>query len=121
VLRRGAQTESVPRRSRSKLSFEGWQLDCSSRQLHDPAGVRISLTGAEFDLLMAFCEHAEKVLTRDQLMDLTHGRVMGPFDRSIDVLVSRLRQKIERNTRSPEFILTIRSGGYLFSPRVELQ
>jgi two-component system, OmpR family, response regulator len=121
VLRRGAQTESVPRRSRSKLSFEGWQLDCSSRQLHDPAGVRISLTGAEFDLLKAFCEHAEKVLTRDQLMDLTHGRVMGPFDRSIDVLVSRLRQKIERNTRSPEFILTIRSGGYLFSPRVELQ
>jgi two-component system OmpR family response regulator len=121
VLRRSAQTESVPRRAHSKLSFEGWQLDCSSRQLHDPAGVRISLTGAEFDLLLAFCEHDGIVLTRDQLMDLTHGRAMGPFDRSIDVLVSRLRQKIERNTRSPEFIQTIRSGGYLFSPRVERQ
>jgi len=121
VLRRSAQTESVPRRAHAKLSFEGWQLDCSSRQLHDPAGVRISLTGAEFDLLQAFCEHDGIVLTRDQLMDLTHGRVMGPFDRSIDVLVSRLRQKIERNTRSPEYIQTIRSGGYLFSPRVERQ
>jgi two-component system OmpR family response regulator len=121
VLRRSAQTESVPRRAHYKLSFEGWLLDCSSRQLHDPAGVRISLTGAEFDLLQAFCEHDGIVLTRDQLMDLTHGRAMGPFDRSIDVLVSRLRQKIERNTRSPEFIQTIRSGGYLFSPRVERQ
>jgi two-component system OmpR family response regulator len=121
VLRRTARSESVPRRAHFNLRFEGWQLDCSLRQLHDPAGVRISLTGAEFDLLQAFCEHDGIVLSRDQLMDMVHGRVMGPFDRSIDVLVSRLRQKIERNTRSPEFIQTVRSGGYLFSPRVERQ
>jgi len=121
VLRRGAQTESAPLRSRSKLLFAGWQLDCSLRQLHDPTGARISITGAEFDLLHAFCENAGRVLTRDQLMDLTHGRAMGPYDRSIDVLVSRLRQKIERNTRSPEIIQTIRSGGYLFLPKVERQ
>ncbi len=121
VLRRGSQAESVAQRSRSKLIFAGWELDCSLRQLRDPASVLISLTGAEFDLLQAFCEHAGRVLTRDQLMDLTHGRVMGPFDRSIDVLVSRLRQKIERNTRNPELIQTIRSGGYLFSPKVERQ
>jgi len=58
------------------------------------------------------------VLTRDQLLDLTQGRAAGPFERSIDVLISRIRQKIERDTRNPEFIRTIRSGGYLFTPEV---
>lgn len=119
VLRRGSSGPTA--QHRAKLTFSGWQLDCALRQLHDPAGAPVGITGAEFDLLQAFCEHAGRVLTRDQLMDLTRGRISGPYDRSIDVLVSRLRQKIERNSRAPEFIQTIRSGGYLFTPEVERQ
>jgi two-component system, OmpR family, response regulator len=121
VLRRKTGTESIPKLTNCKLMFARWELDCSLRQLRDPTGTRVSITGAEFELLQAFCEHAGRVLTRDQLIDLTRGRITGPFDRSIDVLVSRLRQKIEHNSRSPEFIQTIRSGGYLFTPKVERQ
>lgn len=121
VLRRSGRGESSMPASQCRLAFAGWQLDCSLRQLSDPMGTRVSITGAEFDLLRAFCEHAGRVLTRDQLIDFTHGRVAGPFDRSIDVLVSRLRQKIEHNSRNPEFIQTIRSGGYLFTAKVERQ
>jgi two-component system OmpR family response regulator len=119
VLRRGSTGSAA--QHRATLAFAGWQLDCAMRQLRDPTGARVGITGAEFDLLQAFCEHAGRVLTRDQLMDLTRGRISGPYDRSIDVLVSRLRQKIEQNSRAPEFIQTIRSGGYLFTPDVERQ
>lgn len=119
VLRRGPMTGPVAAGLQRIIRFAGWELDCSRRQLRDPEGTQINVTGAEFDLLHAFCEHSGRVLTRDQLLDLTRGRVTGPFDRSIDVLVSRLRQKIERNSRNPEFIQTIRSGGYLFTPKVE--
>src|SRR5919199_3953522 len=97
----------------------GWRLDPGLRQLENPEGARVAVTGAEFDLLHAFCERPRRVLSRDQLLDLTQGRVAGPYERSIDVLVSRLRQKIERDPREPEFIKTIRSGGYVFTPRVE--
>ncbi len=121
VLRRGTRSEPSVAGAPYRLAFAGWQLDCSLRQLSDPNGTRVSVTRAEFDLLRALCEHAGRVLTRDQLIDLTQGRVTGPFDRSIDVLVSRLRQKIERNSRDPEFIQTIRSGGYLFTAKVERQ
>jgi two-component system, OmpR family, response regulator len=120
VLRRGPLSGPVAQ-DRAKLTFAGWQLDCALRQLRDPIGARVGITGAEFDLLQAFCEHAGRILTRDQLIDLTRGRIGGPYDRSIDVLVSRLRQKIERNPRAPELIQTIRSGGYLFTPDVERQ
>lgn len=101
------------------VSFAGWKLNLTSRELFSPAGAKIAVTGAEFDLLHAFCERPGRVLSRDQLLDLTQGRIAGPYERSIDVLVSRLRQKIERDPREPEFIKTIRSGGYLFTPRVE--
>ena len=117
VLRRGSRPNST--QAHSTMTFAGWQLDCSQRQLRDPGGSRVSITGAEFDLLQAFCERAGRLLTRDQLIDCTRGRVGGPFDRSIDVLVSRLRQKIERNSRTPELIQTVRSEGYLFTPKVE--
>ncbi len=120
VLRRGSRSGSMAR-ERTKLAFAGWELDCATRQLRHSGGARVAITGAEFELLLAFCEHAGRILTRDQLIDLTRGRVSGPFDRSIDVLVSRLRQKIERNSRAPELIQTIRSGGYLFTPEVERQ
>ena len=104
--------------SASVLGFLGWKLDLRIRQLKNPNGTRVPLTGAEFDLLQTFCKRPGRVLSRDQLLDLTRGRAAMPFDRSIDVLVSRLRQKIERDPRDPELIMTIRSGGYMFAAEV---
>jgi two-component system, OmpR family, response regulator len=119
VLRRvSASAQSVEHRSR-KLSFMGWQIDCVLRELKDPNGTRIMLTGAEFCLLQVMCERAGRVLSRDQLLDLTQARAVGSLGRSIDVLISRLRRKIERDLRDPEVIKTVRSGGYLFAPTVE--
>ncbi len=100
------------------LTFEGWRIHPGLRQLHNPAGVRIGLTGAEFDLLLALCQHPRRVLSRDQLLDFTQGRSAAPFDRSIDVLVSRIRQKIEADARDPQLIKTVRLGGYVFTPEV---
>jgi two-component system, OmpR family, response regulator len=119
VLRRvsaGAQAAALRAR---KLSFMGWQIDCLLRELRDPNGARIILTGAEFCLLQVMCERAGRVLSRDQLLDLTQARTAGSLGRSIDVLISRLRRKIERDLRDPEIIKTVRSGGYLFAPAVE--
>ena len=100
----------------ASLLFAGWQLDLSLRRLRNPEGASITLTGAEFELLQAFCEHPNRILSRDQLLDMTQGRdAAGPFDRSIDVLVSRLRQKLEKTPRDPELIKTVRAGGYVFS------
>jgi two-component system OmpR family response regulator len=73
------------------------------------------LSAGEFDLLVAFAEHPQRVLNRDQLLDLTHGRAEVPFDRSIDMQVSRLRRKIEADPKEPELIKTVRGGGYLFT------
>ncbi|MBN4096146.1 MULTISPECIES: response regulator [Methylobacterium] len=117
ILRRVA-AEAPDADERRRLHFSGWTLDVSLRQVLSPEGARISITGAEFDLLHALCLRPGRVLSRDQLLDLTQGRAAGPFERSIDVLISRIRQKIERDTRNPEFIRTIRSGGYLFTPEV---
>ena len=89
------------------------------RELRDPNGTKIVLTGAEFCLLEVLCERSGRVLRRHQLLDLTHGRTAGSLERSIDVLVSRLRRKIERDQHDPEIIKTVRSGGYLFAPTVE--
>jgi two-component system OmpR family response regulator len=118
VLRRGANDTVAEFRGDSIFTFEGWRLDPNIRQLHDPDGARVALTGAEFDLLFAFCERPRRVLSRDQLIDLTQGRSAAPFERSIDVLVSRLRQKMEKDPKEPRLIQTIRSGGYMFSPAV---
>lgn len=100
------------------LTFEGWQVDLTLRQLHSPAGARIVLTSGEFDLLVAFCQHPQRVLTRDQLLDLTHGRAAKAFDRSVDISVSRLRRKIEIDAKAPKIIATVRSGGYFFAAAV---
>jgi two-component system, OmpR family, response regulator len=120
VLRRGGASQDEDKRTGAVIVFDGWHLDPNVRQLHDADGARVALTGAELDLLLVFCERPRRVLSRDQLIDLTKGRVAGPFERSIDVLVSRLRQKMEKDPREPTLIQTIRSGGYLFSPEVKL-
>ena len=79
----------------------------------------VELTSGEFDLLLVFLERPQLVLRRDQLMDLARGRGAAAFDRSIDVQVSRLRRKIEHDSKAPELIKTVRSGGYVFTPIVE--
>lgn len=119
VLRRVGGTAPPELSESTVLTFAGWRLDKAVRRLLNPLGERVALTGAELDLLLAFCERPRRVLSRDQLLDLTQGRAAAPFERSIDVLVSRLRQKMEPNPRAPELIQTIRSGGYMFSPEIQ--
>jgi two-component system OmpR family response regulator len=79
----------------------------------------VGLTSGEFEMLVAFAEHPHQVLSRDQLLDLTRGRDSSPFDRSVDVQVSRLRRKIEPDPKVPSLIVTVRSGGYVFTPNVD--
>ncbi|MGR7997733.1 MULTISPECIES: response regulator [unclassified Xanthobacter] len=118
VLRRlrgsGAQTAS----GRHLLCFSGWTLDTRRRELTDPAGVVVDLSTGEYDLLLTFLEHPQRVLTRDQLMDAAKNRTATGFDRAIDIQVSRLRKKIERG-EGPEIVKTVRGAGYFFSPDVE--
>ena len=89
------------------------------RELISPQGTQIAITGAEFDLLQVMCERHGRVLSRQQLLDLTQGRNPGPFERSVDILVSRLRRKIEADPQRPDIIKTVRPIGYLFKPTVE--
>ncbi|MDP1606115.1 MAG: response regulator [Rhodocyclaceae bacterium] len=96
--------------------FGPFSLDIASRRLLKD-GVEIRLTGAEFDLLAAFIARPNRVLSRDSLVDLLKGYDRDPFDRSIDILVTRLRRKIETDTAAPAYIRTVRGEGYLFTPR----
>lgn len=96
------------------LRFDRWLLDINRRELVDEEGVGLSLSTAEFDLLRVFLERPQRVLSRDQLLDLARGREAVAFDRAIDTLVSRLRRKLERDPKNPELIKTIWGGGYLF-------
>jgi len=119
VLRR-AQCAPAPLRAvgRKVLCFESWRLDTGRRRLESPNGLVVDLSAGEFDLLVAFAEHPQRVLNRDQLLDLTHGRAEAPFDRSIDMQVSRLRRKIEGDPKEPSLIKTVRGGGYVFTAKV---
>ena len=121
-----ARMKSVLRRARSApadmptgrsdiLYFADWKLDIGRRRLESRRGLLVDLSSGEFDLLVALAEHPQRVLNRDQLLDLTHGRAEVPFDRSIDMQISRLRRKIEANRTLPELIKTVRGGGYLFT------
>ncbi len=122
--RRGGDALSLPagrKGAKRVYSFEGWRVDAAKREVLSPDNVLITLTSGEIDLLLAFVEHAQSVLTRDHLVELTRHRGSDGNDRSIDILVSRIRRKIERNPRAPRFIKTVRSGGYLFAPAVTLE
>jgi two-component system OmpR family response regulator len=112
VLRRNApETRKDPQRQIYR--FAGWTMDCSRRRLMAPGEVRVELTAAEFNLLTTFVQSAQRVLSRDQLIELAGG---DSYDRSIDILVSRLRRKMEDDPRTPRLIMTVRNGGYQFMP-----
>ncbi|MFV2001982.1 MAG: response regulator, partial [Paracoccaceae bacterium] len=102
------------------LLFDNWQLDVGLRCLKSSGGTLVDLSAAEFDLLAAFVEHPQQVLSRDQLLDLARGKVEIPFDRKIDMQVSRLRHKIEADPKHPSLIQTVRGGGYVFTAKVTL-
>jgi two-component system OmpR family response regulator len=119
VLRRTALAAgSAPEAGTRLMTFDNWQLNCVARSLTNPEGSLVTLTSAEFDLMQALCERAGRTLSRDQLVDITQGRSAGAFERSVDILISRIRRKIERDPHRPEMIKTVRSGGYLFTPDV---
>lgn len=118
LLRRASYSKVGSDRLRP-LRFNGWRIDPLRRQLHDPQDTRIPLTTAEFDLLLAFCRNPGRVLTREELLTLTHAGLAGPIERSVDVHVSRIRQKIEADPREPVLLKTVRLGGYMFTADVE--
>ncbi len=103
------------------LAFGTWQLDTSARHLIDSEGTIVALSGAEYRLLRVFVDHPQRVLNRDQLLNLTQGREAEMFERSIDLLVSRLRQRLNDDAREPAYIKTVRSEGYVFSMPVEIK
>ncbi|MBP1852819.1 winged helix-turn-helix domain-containing protein [Rhizobium halophytocola] len=112
------KSDDVAGHRQDMLMFDQWCLDPNTRQLWDPAHSPIRLTGVEFDLLEAFCRHSGMTLSRRQLMEFTHAGISQSVERSIDVHISRLRHKIQDRGASPRLILTIRSGGYRFTPLV---
>src|SRR6185437_14352250 len=118
VLRRRDDARAGPAGGKHLYRFAGWSLDGAMRRLFDPSGARVELTGAEFEMLLVFCERPGRALSRDQIIELTQGREASPSERSVDILISRLRRKLERDPRDPELLQTIRSSGYLFSPEV---
>ena len=104
--------------SPERLAFNGWTLDTRTQHLTSPDGLVVPLSQAEFRLLQTLLIHPNRALTRDQLLDLTQGRDARPFDRSIDVLIGRLRRHLSDDAREPELIKTVRGRGYMLAARV---
>jgi two-component system OmpR family response regulator len=102
------------------LAFGKWRLDTTARHLLDSEGTIVTLSGGEYRLLRVFLDHPQRVLNRDQLLNLTQGRDADLFDRSIDLLVSRLRHRLQDDARDPAYIKTVRSEGYVFTYAVEV-
>jgi two-component system, OmpR family, response regulator len=122
VMRRATDTQDSAtsgERIARPLRFAGWTLEPARRRLLNPEGVEVPLTGGEYDLLFALLERANRVLTRDMLLDLLRGRQAGPFDRAIDVAVSRLRRKLDDQGGGAQLIKTVRGGGYVLAATVE--
>lgn len=124
VLRRleaGRGTAPATDQPRRIAVFAGFRFDLVARTLHDGAGACIDLTSGEFELLRAFVQQPNQVLSRDVLMNSIHGREAGPYDRAIDMQIGRLRRKIEADPERPALIKSVRGAGYLFVPAVEHQ
>lgn len=120
VLRRTASASEPETPSRSGgLSFAGWHLDTQGRRLFNAEGHEVELTTGEYDLLTVFAEHPNKVLSRDQLLQATRNRDAAPFDRAIDMQITRLRRKIEPDADKPVLIKAVRGAGYIFTSTVQ--
>lgn len=122
VLRRSQDktTQTTKKSDESDIyEFAGWQMETASRRLISPEKIEIILSAGEYALLNTFVTRPRRVLSRDQLLELLHNRTYGPFDRSVDIQVSRLRQKLGDDPKKPHIIKTVRGGGYLFAPPVE--
>jgi len=117
VLRRSSRN-SLPLAEDEMFHFEGWTLDPLKRRLSDPEGANVAISSAEFRLLIAFLEHPRQVLDRDRLLEMVQGREAHLFDRAVDNQVSRLRRKIEADTRNPQLIQTVWGGGYMLASDV---
>lgn len=117
VLRRVADRPGATAPSR-RFAFDRFVIDLDARQLGDAAGAPVTLTSGEFDLLACFVDRPRRVLSRDQILDRLRGRGAEPFDRTVDMLVSRLRRKLGEASPGTELISTVRNGGYLFTPTV---
>lgn len=117
VLRRASRS-AAPGLDNEVFLFEGWQLDPLKRRLIDPEGAVVAISSVEFRLLMAFLEHPRQVLNRDRLLDMVQGREAHLFDRAVDNQVSRLRRKIEVDSRNPQIIQTVWGGGYMLATDV---
>jgi two-component system OmpR family response regulator len=120
VLRRSRENvDAVDARQRPKrYLFDRWKLDTGAHELLRDDGVTVPLSTGEYDLLLAFVERPQRVLSRDQLLDLARGRVANSLDRSIDTQVSRLRKKLELDPTAPKLVRTIWGGGYMFNAAV---
>ncbi|MGV7030547.1 response regulator transcription factor [Methylobacterium symbioticum] len=119
VLRRSAMTPTAAAARPEVMSFDGWRLDLRSRTLTDPVGAAVDLSGGEFDLLVVFLEHPGRVLGRDQILEMSRGRLAAPSDRSVDTLVSRLRRKLEPPEGASPVIKTVRGSGYVLAAKVD--
>lgn len=117
VLRRSSRS-AAPSTENDAFVFEGWHLDPLKRRLTDPEGAAVAISSVEFRLLVAFLEHPRQVLNRDRLLDMVQGREAHLFDRAVDNQVSRLRRKIETDSRNPQLIQTVWGGGYMLATDV---
>jgi two-component system phosphate regulon response regulator OmpR len=118
VMRRlqAGPAPGAPARAGARLAIGRCTLDVAARQLFDREGSEVALTAMEFDLLKAFLDHPNQVLSRDRLLTLTRNREWEPFDRSIDIRITRLRRKIEDDPENPRAIRTVRGAGYMYVP-----
>jgi DNA-binding response OmpR family regulator len=115
VLRRRQPAAAARAEAGEAIHFDGWRLDLGRRQLITAEGTEIILTTGEFDMLAALARHPGRVLSRDLLMDLTHGRSLEAFDRTVDAQIARLRKKIEPDPKQPTLIKSVRGIGYVFT------
>lgn len=123
VLRRssGKPEPEIETVGHKHYTFLGWRLDRGARKLYSPDNLEISLSSGEFTLLVVFLERPQMVLSRDYLLDLTKNRSAAAYDRSIDIQISRLRQKIEPDQKNPTILKTVRGGGYVLACEVEME
>jgi two-component system OmpR family response regulator len=118
IVLRSASLGPAPESEDLHYTFEGWTLDPLKRRLSDAEGAVVAISSVEFRLLLAFLDHPRQVLDRDRLLDMVQGREAHLFDRAVDNQVSRLRRKIEVDSKNPQLIQTVWGGGYLFAADV---